>query len=235
MTSKFITAPLIILIILAMLSLIGLGTGILGSFNMSTSSFSNSSNAQKYFYDDNGNPKVYANNLTNVAETGTIVHLFYILPIGAVASKYAGWENTSGTYGLFLDTQGKDRLAWTSVNVFYTISGEPTISVNKSGNSGTSIAANINFDIGAAIAILSAVMVIAALVGLQVVGSSASNDTTSAVILKFGAFLGTWGIFSGLSYALLVQLPLAFGSYFYLIITILFVIGLIDSIGHPSH
>jgi hypothetical protein len=248
MPSKYLTAPLIIIAILALISLFGLGsnTGTFGLYSQSTS-FSNVKSTQVYLYDSGGNAVMFAQNHTavNPNESISLVHLYLLTSggLGAggipviglpVATKYAGFTNSSGlgsflngAYELFTDTHGQNALLWTNVNSF----ANPAQSTN--GNINT----NINLDIGAMIAILSIVMVVAALIGVQVVGSGASNDTTSAVILKFGAMLGIWGVFSGLSYTLLFTsgIPLNLGSYFYLVLTFIFVVGLVDTIGHPSH
>jgi hypothetical protein len=231
MVSKVILAPIVILALLAVVSMVGLGVGQLGTFSIGSTSFSPTT--ATYYYDANGNPKVYANNLTAVAEPGSIVHLYYLTPVGAVVSKYAGWENASsgsmgenGAYELYTDAHGQDALVYTSVNPFYN----PPQNANAGG---TPSGQQVNLDIAGLIVVLSIVLIAAGVAGFHFLGSGES-ETSVAVLLKIGTMLGIWGVFSGLSYTLLLLLPDLMGIYLYLGLTFFFVVGMIDTIGHPS-
>ena len=237
MPSKYLTSPLIIICVLAFFSVVGLGVGALGGFNMQVASFSNltiNGFTTPYLYTVDGLPKVYTNNYTAVAESGEIFQEYVLVnSIISYQTKYAGWRNSTGTYQLYNSPVAhaeENQVLWTSFNL-----GNSPTKVNSVSSSGqSSILQNVNFDIGALISVIAVVITIACLIGAQVIGSSASNDTTSAFILKAGAFLGLWGIFSGVSYSLLVYIPLNFGIYLYLFLTFIYVVGLIDTIGYPS-
>ena len=92
----------------------------------------------------------------------------------------------------------------------------------------TNIILNIDPIIGA-IAIIIIIATVGALIGIQVLGSGLSSESVRVLIISI-AYSGLWGVLSALSYSLIISIEL-FGSLIYIVLTIGFVIGIIEKIG----
>ena len=236
MVSKFIVAPIIILLILSLVSIFGLGTNAtLGTSNIGLGLTPSQACTTKY-YDSSGVAKVYANG-TAVNEGGTIGRESVLFPIPFVTYNNAVWLNTSAINGhyskypqyyLYTDTSGSSQL---NFDTAISVAGYMGYNANPNVNGGVSVSPTT--DIVAMLVVISALLDVGAVIGLHFLGSGES-DSTIAMILKFTGFMAIWGIFSGLSYNLLSMIPLYIGLWFYFAITLLFVVGLVDTIGFPS-
>lgn len=79
-----------------------------------------------------------------------------------------------------------------------------------------------------ALVIIITIMVLACLFGLQIMGSGLS--TTSVRIIMVGiSYYGVWGVFSVLSYNLIVSIEIV-GALIYIVLTIMFTIGILNKI-----
>ena len=77
-----------------------------------------------------------------------------------------------------------------------------------------------------ALVIIIAIMIIATLIGLQILGSGLSD--TSVRIISIGiTYYGIWSIFSILSYELIVSIEVI-GALMYILLTVVFTIGLVQ-------
>lgn len=77
-----------------------------------------------------------------------------------------------------------------------------------------------------ALVIIITVMVIATLFGLQIMGSGFSS--TSVRIITIGvSYYGVWGVFSVLSYNLIISIEII-GALIYIVLTIMFSIGILN-------
>jgi len=77
-----------------------------------------------------------------------------------------------------------------------------------------------------ALVIIITIMVIACLLGLQIMGSGLSEP--SVRILTIGiSYFGVWSIFSILSYQLIISIEIV-GTLIYIVLTIIYTIGIIN-------
>lgn len=197
-----IALPLIVLFILGMLSVLGVTetVGTFGNSSVSTDGFN------AVYYDSAGAPKVFIANLTAVSEYGQIVN---------VAGK-ANWVNTTGliqlAYPLYFDSYATHALPFEDV-------GETEIS---SFGGEFSLSSSLGF-----VALVVALMALAIVVGLRILGSGTSSISVSLMIT--GTFyLALWGVFSVMSLELLSALDVL-GYILYLGLTLLYTVGIISS------
>lgn len=117
------------------------------------------------------------------------------------------WKNASGSYNVFDDT------------------GERMMPDQ----------ANIEFDIATSlglIALVAAGIILATVVGTRILGSGVSEESVSA-IWKGTLLLTVWGVFSVLSMTMITSIALL-GPFFYLFLTIVYCLGVINQVGHPG-
>ena len=217
MPTKWLSAPLVILFIVTLGSVAGLAsTAFNGNASIGTQLIT--SNNVTYFYDSHGNPIVYAANLTGVEGAGHVQEL-----AGFNGGTAAAWTNATGTYLMYFDTSAKQLVYYDQMNGAYSNS-------QTDGNVGVAITMD---SILGLIAFAGALMAIGAVIGLHFL-SSGEADVSVGMVLKFTGFLGLWTILSALSYPLIGKIPLSLGTYMYFGLTLSFIVGLVDSIGHPS-
>lgn len=217
MVSKFLYIPLAIIALVAIVNVLGLTAG--SSFPMTVSL---AGNEGTIYYDSGGNEVCYAN-LTVI----TGVHQLNAYPrwVDLFDTHQLGIDNSSSmvdpnwsaiVYPLYFDTAASAPVPFSSEVVY---SGAST-----------------HFDLGSSlglIAVTTILMGVGAVIGMHFFGSGES-DVSIGMVLKFTGFLMIWGVFSILSMNTLTLLPLALGGTFYFGLTLIYVIGMVDSIGHPS-
>lgn len=155
---------------------------------------------QTGYFDEDGH-QVLNLNFTAVGESGDIEYH----PMGLSTTLMMYWKNVTGTYQLFDDDEASEQ----------SVGGE----VYDSSFS-------LNSSLGV-IGIILAVMVVATVAGIQIVGSG-ENTFSIGVIVLGGVYLSLWGVFSVLSMALIIQLPI-FGVILYFLLTLMYTIGIIKS------
>lgn len=79
-----------------------------------------------------------------------------------------------------------------------------------------------------AIVIIIALLIIAVIIGLNIFGSGLSDQSVRIITLGL-VYYGIWSIFSVLSYTLIVSIEVI-GALVYIILTVMFTIGLIQKI-----
>jgi len=79
------------------------------------------------------------------------------------------------------------------------------------------------------IGVVVGVMALATFAGVSVLGSGISETSVSAIV-KGTAYLLIWGVFSALAIALIMQIAL-FGPILYFILTLIYTLGIVNSIG----
>lgn len=92
---------------------------------------------------------------------------------------------------------------------------------------GTDIVLNIDPVIGAVVIIII-IATLGALLGIQVLGSGISTESVRVLIIAI-SYTGIWGVLSALSMSLIISIEI-FGSLIYVILTIGYVIGIIQKI-----
>lgn len=94
-------------------------------------------------------------------------------------------------------------------------------------NAGTSYSVNVGIDsITGALAVIIALVGIATVVGIQVLGSGISEQSVKTIIVVIG-YASIWGVFSALSLNLIVSIEI-FGTIIYLFLTIMYAIGVMN-------
>lgn len=83
-------------------------------------------------------------------------------------------------------------------------------------------------EITGAIAIIIALVSIAVVVGIQILGSGISEQSVRTIIIVVG-YATIWGIFSVLSLNLITSIEI-FGTIIYLVLTIMYVIGVMNKL-----
>lgn len=107
------------------------------------------------------------------------------------------------------------------------ISSTGTVNDTSSSYDISNIGATFYIDeFTGALVIIIAIMIIATLIGLQILGSGLSD--TSVKIISIGiTYYGIWSIFSILSYELILSIEVV-GALMYIILTVVFTIGLVQ-------
>lgn len=96
-------------------------------------------------------------------------------------------------------------------------------------NAGTSYGVNVGInEITGALAVVIALVALAVVVGIQVLGSGISEQSVKTIITVIG-YASLWGVFSILSSNLIISIEL-FGLIIYLILTIIYAIGVMNKI-----
>ena len=93
---------------------------------------------------------------------------------------------------------------------------------------GTNIVLNIDPIIGA-IAMIITIATVGAIIGIQILASGLSPESVRVLIMAI-AYTGLWGVLSVLSINLIVSIQI-FGSLIYIVLTIAYIIGIIDKLG----
>jgi len=98
-------------------------------------------------------------------------------------------------------------------------------------NAGTTYAVNVGISpITGALAIIIALVAVAVLVGIQVLGSGISEQSVHTIIVVIG-YASIWGVFSVLTLNLIISIEL-FGWLIYLTLTIIYMIGVMNKISN---
>ena len=108
-----------------------------------------------------------------------------------------------------------------------SITGSATVNQSTSLYNISNVSAMFYIDeFAGMLVILIAIMIIAVIIGINIFGFGLSDQ--SVKILTIGlTYYGIWSIFSVLSYSLIVSIEVI-GSLIYIILTIVFTIGLIQ-------
>lgn len=176
--------------------------------SLTTEGITNYYGAVGYF--DVNNHQVADVNGTYVDEYGRIA---YITTLGGTTIDV--WQN---------DTSGYDSEAGEGYEV--SILDENLENVEASG---------FTFEIASSaglIALVSVLIAFATLAGLKFMGFGLGELAQSAVF-KGTAYIAIWGVFSVLALTLITAIPI-FGPVFYLFLTILYALGVINQIGSPG-
>lgn len=205
---KYIIFPLAIMFLLCMANMLGLGsTGTLGDLNIGDTG---THRLKDFYYDSAGNPICYPNG--TAATPNDDGHL-WVHTIGRFDHEMY-WANSTGNYLLYFDTGGEAPANSDTVNT-------PTPWSNTLGQS-------LGF-----IALVLGIMAVSVIAGFHFFGTGVSEIGASA-IYKTTAYLAIWGVLSALTMTLLFQLPMYMGSIMYLAFTMIYCLGIINSVGHPS-
>lgn len=96
-------------------------------------------------------------------------------------------------------------------------------------NAGTSYGVTVGInEVTGALAVVIALVALAVVVGIQVLGSGISEQSVKTIITVIG-YASLWGVFSVLSSNLIISIEL-FGLIIYLILTIIYAIGVMNKI-----
>lgn len=123
---------------------------------------------------------------------------------------------------------------WNTIPIWKNASGSYNV-YDSTGQRMLPNQLNTQFDIATSlglIALIAAGIILAAVVGTRILGSGVSEESVSAV-WKGTMLLTVWGIFSVLSMGMITQIALL-GPFFYLFLTIIYCLGVINQVGHPG-
>lgn len=112
-----------------------------------------------------------------------------------------------------------------TITFFNVVLGASFTSYTASGGYGVPIGIDA---ITGALAIIIALVAIAAVVGIQVLGSGISEQSVKTIITVVG-YASIWGIFSILSINLINAIEI-FGHIIYLVLTIIYAIGVMNKL-----
>jgi hypothetical protein len=207
--AKLLYLPLLILIMIAFISIVSFGTS-----GFDYVSLNQAWSTDKY-YDVYGRELCYSN-LTSINEQGSIINDGFFH--GDTASWYNGTMGIQGfyypTYPMYTEPTGTTRLLFSDVG--------------KAGNVNIALTTTLGF-----IAIVIGITALVLIVGLHILGSGISEISVDA-IYKSTAYLAIWGVLSAISYVQIVSIPMNFGMYLYLGLTVMYTLGIVNSVGHPQ-
>ena len=221
--SPFVYGPALVLGCLALLSVLGLGaTEIIdsGVDNATWGTIHFSDNALpgdpgfNGFYDSGGNPVCYRNT-TAVAgqEQGGISSISGLT--------WAFWRNSSGNYALFNDASQEKKA---------------TVGDTAQNWGSNNSLANWDMSLGTTLgllAIIAGILAVGIIASVRVFGFGLS-DVGINTLMKGGAYIMAWAIFSGLAMNLIVASGDLFTPIIYLALTGAYAFGVLGEIGAPS-
>lgn len=180
--------PLVILIGVALLTQMGVGT-----FTFGDTSYTD----PEGLYDANGHLAAYVNG-SAADEAGTLEHRWN--PNGGED----WWHNGTAAY--------------------YQIWNTPNASNSEFNMLGFSMGTSLGI-----IGLVVAVIALAAVVGLKIVGSGIGEFSSRTIVIATG-FITLWGLFSILAIGGITSIPII-GTIFYFVLTGAYSIGVLDAVG----
>lgn len=220
MVSKFIAGPLTIIVLLSITNMCGLGSG---NFSPVTQIGGSGDD----LYDSTGTLIFFSNLTVNPDFPNPDYYLLVQGDNDGENTQYAYFTNSSYEsssflykltairYPLYTDENAVNQAYWQQVGAI----GDQSFKVNMYGSLGL-------------IALVIALMAVALVAGLNIFGSGV-NDSATNTIFMCTAWLAVWGVFSVLAFSLLALLG-NWGIILYFVLTIVYTIGIIDSVGNSG-
>lgn len=221
--SPLVYGPVAILGVLALLSVLGLGSTELQTAGLDNATWGNI-NYRTYeeatiWYDQNGREVCYANlTFVDPAESGTVGETPPGLA-GTYASQITFFHNATGYYQLFRNSDGTDPLMISETGTSF-----------QGNTSGFSMSLGTTLGL---LAIISGITIIGVVSSVKFFGFGLS-DVGINTMMKGGAYVMIWAIFSGLAMNLIVAGGDIFTPIIYLALTGVFAFGALGDIGTPS-
>lgn len=221
--SPFVYGPVAVLGVLALLSSLGLGTTEIQTAGLDNATWGNV-NYRTYeettiYYDQNGRSVCYANlTFVDPSEIGTVGETPPGLG-GTYASQITFFHNATGYYQLYRDQAGEDPLMISETGTTFQGTG-----------SGFSMSLGTTLGL---IAVISGICAIGVIASVKIFGFGLS-DTGVNTLMKGGAYIMIWAIFSGLAMNLIVAGADVFVPMIYLALTGAYAFGALGDIGTPS-
>lgn len=203
---KLILIALIPLVLISLCSMAGLGT----TFTFNNTQFGGDP-SKTIYYDYGGNPTAYANGTAyRAGDSGTWED----------AAGDLGWHNESVTYYyLYWDSAGQVKIKFEDAGQSFD---------TGLGISNISITGAIGF-----FALITMLIVIGVVAGARFLSYGQAEETVS-LILKGTAFGAVWAVFSTFSYGIMLASNQLILQVTYVILTLIFTLGVVNSFGHPS-
>lgn len=207
--SPFIYGPVAVLGVLALLSVCGLGA----PGNFGTINFADPDLDTSFYYDLNGNAICYRN-LTAVAgqSQGQVIYYQYV--------PYAYWRNSTNVYAMYNDNVAGVQTKMTET---WAVS---------SGSGSRGFEATISTELGV-LAVISGIVAVGLIASVKFFGFGLS-DTGINTLMKGGAYIMIWAIFSGLAMQLIINAGDFYTPIIYLGLTGAYTFGCLGDIGTPS-
>lgn len=205
MVSKLLMFPLVVLVGITFLAQLGIGTPLAGAGYFSYGGTAG-------FWDVDGHQTCDFNG-TAVGEAGVLIR---------ANSGYTYWDNESANVGNFMGIPGIPltqpfQHVW---RVYNTADGVDVPDYLSGFTMFTGLGV---------LALVGVIMAVVLVVGFHFLGSGES-EVGVVTILKGGSYLSLWGLFSLTSAALIGSIPV-FGALFWLVLTLMYTIGVVGSIG----
>lgn len=217
--SPWVAGPIAVLGVLALLSVLGLGSAEQYNLGFGNASFAdvqmdNSLGVSPIYYDYGGNPKCYAN-LTCIAENGRLVSQKYIPGL-------VFWNNGSTiNYPLWHDATRQNPVKWTEVSNLDGVS-------SASGGFTVSLGTTLGL-----LAVIAGIIAVGVIASVKFFGFGLS-DVGINTLMKGAAYIIVFALFSGLAMNLIIAGGDLFTPIIYLALTGVFMFGVMGEIGTPS-
>lgn len=210
MALKLLVFPLTVLMVVGLFSTLGLGQSPVSPERWAAGRVGYGGGEDESWYDSTDHLVAYANG-SAAGEAGIIGH---------------GWSPNNATnqfYWLNKTMAGLDYTYWvrnTQYQIWQGVDGDEISAWYR--NFGTNTALGF-------IAIVSVIMALGAVIGLKIFGFGI-GETSTKVILLGSALIGIWSLFSFMAYDLILSIPM-FGWIFYMILTLMYLMGIVVQIG----
>lgn len=218
-----ILAPLAILIILSLLSMLGVGAT--PDTNFGTGKMGIGTTQNTLLYDSTGHPVCYING-SNYGEVGYLWtyerKMWIIDQFDQDTPYFIQWSNGSATLGTYQE-----------YNVYSDQSAVDQMDENEYNYQKELMENGVSFNIWSSIGLIGIVIgitIFAGIIGIRIV-SSGESDVSVQTILLGTAYVALWGIFSAIALSLIIELGTV-GGIIYFILTACYTIGFIMSLGN---
>jgi len=219
--SPFIYGPVTVLGVLALLSVLGMGSTQIHDAGLANATFGNidfsGSGAfnEAYFYNYYGVPICFKGNISAVDPADTTGRITGVDGVSGVAF----WNNASGTFPIYMDAYHEHPALIQDTGLYL-------------GGRNGGFSATIGTALGI-IAIISGLIAVGVIASVRIFGFGLS-DVGINTLMKGGAYIIIWAIFSGLAMNLIVAGGDFYTPIIWLALTGAYAFGVLGDLGTPS-
>lgn len=224
-TSKAIWFPIFVLVVISLVN----ASGLASVGGLATRSSIGGSGLPLY---DSSGVLIYYGNLTCARPNPSSYSMFEGDKMQGTNSLYAYFHNDTYVFNL-IDPQFKEYVDW---ELYTDTGGAVPAQWAVVGGFGSVV---YGYDTSSPLGFLTLIgvlLVFVAVIGLNILGSG-DNETATNAIFKGTAWLAFWVMFSAYALSVLSELTLNgfnVGLTIYSVLTLIYCIGIVDSVGHPT-
>lgn len=202
---KLILVPLLFLVGFAFLNQLGMGTDL---WSNGGNVWMPSAEVTTAGWFDADSHMVLTENQTIPAggEPGTMGLYIYVPDAIGESHGDTTWTNSTGTYPC------------------YQVTGEEVLSPRFT----------TSFDMATSLGLIGVVVALVVIVSIATNRVFGTGDFAGSAIFKTSAYITIWSVFSVLSIGLITGIPIL-GPFFYLFLTIIYALGVVNSVGNPGN